>query len=103
MQGVLTETDNVVSQHMVRWAEGLNRETIVRAEGVIQEPPKEEGQEEVKSASVHAVEVRVEKACRDNESFEWLRRADDASDVAARHYEADVQPAVPSERHFAPA
>lgn len=48
---------------MVRWAEGLNRETIVRVEGVVQEPPKDEGHEEVKSATVHALEVRVEKVC----------------------------------------
>ena len=46
---------------MVRWAEGLNRETIVRVEGVLQEPPKEQGQEQVRSATVHHVEVRVEK------------------------------------------
>ncbi|EKM56863.1 uncharacterized protein PHACADRAFT_118899 [Phanerochaete carnosa HHB-10118-sp] len=61
VQGVLTETPDVVSASMVRWAEGLSRETIVRVEGIVQEPPKEEGQEEVKSASVHTREVRVQK------------------------------------------
>ena len=51
----------MVSENMVRWAEGLSRETIVRVEGVVQEPPKDQGQDEVRSATVHAVEVRVER------------------------------------------
>lgn len=59
VQGVLTETADEVSQNMVRWAEGLNRETIVRVEGIVQEPP--EGQHEVHSASIHNVEVHVLK------------------------------------------
>ena len=61
MQGVLVETPDAVSQNMVRWAEGLSRETIVRVEGTVQAPPADEGQHEVKSASVHTREVRVEK------------------------------------------
>ena len=58
---MLTEEEGKVSQNMVRWAEGLNRETIVRVEGVLQEPPKDQGQEEVHSATIHHVEVRIEK------------------------------------------
>ncbi|KIP06304.1 hypothetical protein PHLGIDRAFT_107152 [Phlebiopsis gigantea 11061_1 CR5-6] len=61
LQGILVETEGTISQTMVRWAEGLNRETIVRVEGVLQEPPKDQGQEEVHSASIHHVEVRIEK------------------------------------------
>lgn len=61
VQGVLVETPDAVSQNMVRWAEGLSRETIVRVEGIVQAPPKDEGHDEVKSASVHTREVRVQK------------------------------------------
>lgn len=61
VQGVLTEAPARVSQTMVRWAEGLSRETIVRAEGVVQAPPAEQGQEQVRSASVHMREVRIDK------------------------------------------
>lgn len=60
VQAVLTEEDGKVSANMVRWAEGLGRETIVRVVGVVQEPPASEGQEQVKSTSVHEREVRVQ-------------------------------------------
>ena len=45
---------------MVRWAEGLARETIVRVVGIVKAPPKEMGHEIVKSTSVHRKEVKVE-------------------------------------------
>lgn len=61
VQGVLTETPGQVSEMMVRWAEGLGRETIVRVEGVVQEPPKNQGQEEVRSATIHKFEIRIER------------------------------------------
>ncbi|THG93233.1 hypothetical protein EW026_g7952 [Hermanssonia centrifuga] len=68
LQGVLAEdpdgtpeNEHRVSENMVRWAEGLAREAIVRVVGVVQEPPKEQGQEEVKSASVHKREVKIEQ------------------------------------------
>ncbi|PCH43826.1 aspartyl-tRNA synthetase [Wolfiporia cocos MD-104 SS10] len=59
LQGVLTEEAGVVSQNMVRWAEGLNRESIVRVEGVVQSP--QDGQDEVHSTRVHTKEVRILK------------------------------------------
>ena len=45
---------------MVRWAEGLARESIVRVVGVVQEPPRDEGHDMVRSASVHMREIKVE-------------------------------------------
>ena len=59
VQGVLTEDDVTVSQNMVRWAEGINRESIVLVEGTVQDPP--EDQQEVKSTSIHNVEIKIEK------------------------------------------
>lgn len=50
----------MVSENMIRWAEGLARESVVRVVGVIQHPPEEEGQHEVKSTSVKDIEVRIE-------------------------------------------
>ena len=63
VQAVLTETPGRVSANMVRWAEGLARESIVRVVGIVQEPPKEEGHERVRSASVHLREIKVEMVC----------------------------------------
>ena len=60
VQAVLTETPGRVSAHTVRWAEGLSRETIVRVVGIVQEPPRGESQDEVKSASVHRREIKIE-------------------------------------------
>ena len=60
MQAVLTETPGRVSANMVRWAEGLARESIVRVVGVVQEPPRDEGHDMVRSASVHMREIKVE-------------------------------------------
>ncbi|GBE81627.1 aspartyl-tRNA synthetase cytoplasmic [Sparassis latifolia] len=59
LQGVLAEDSEHVSEHMIRWAEGLNRETVVYVEGVVQTPPAD--QEEVHSTSVHNREIRVQK------------------------------------------
>ena len=63
VQAIVTEEHGIVSQNMVRWAEGIARESIVLIEGVLQEPG---GQPEVKSATVHKVEIKVEKVCRHN-------------------------------------
>lgn len=62
LQAVLTEEEGKVSHNMVRWTEGLNRETIVLVEGTVQTPP--EDQSEVKSTTVHKYEIRVEKVRR---------------------------------------
>lgn len=62
LQGVLTEEEGVISHNMVRWAEGLNRETIVLVKGVVQRPP--DGQEEVHSTRVHNHEVKIQKVRR---------------------------------------
>jgi aspartyl/asparaginyl-tRNA synthetase len=59
IQGVLTEEDSQVSENMVRWAEGLNRETVVLVEGVVQMPPEDQG--EVKSTTIHQREIKVTK------------------------------------------
>jgi aspartyl/asparaginyl-tRNA synthetase len=81
VQGVLTETaskhrkgngeangdaftgetfpDFEISENMVRWSEGLAREAIVRVVGVLQHPPEDEGQFEVKSASVREKEIKI--------------------------------------------
>ncbi|CCM00839.1 uncharacterized protein FIBRA_02881 [Fibroporia radiculosa] len=56
---VLTEEPEKVSQNMVRWAEGLNRESIALVNGVIQRP--QGGHEEVHSTRVHNHEVKIEK------------------------------------------
>jgi aspartyl/asparaginyl-tRNA synthetase len=58
VQAVLTEEEGTISQNMLRWAEGIARESIVLVEGVLQEP---DGHTEVKSATVHKVEIKVEK------------------------------------------
>ena len=60
VQAVLTEEEGSVSQNMLRWAEGIARESIILVEGVVQEPA---GQPEVKSTTVHNVEIKVEKVC----------------------------------------
>ncbi|KAI0700183.1 hypothetical protein BC835DRAFT_1404934 [Cytidiella melzeri] len=61
--GDVSTAENVpdfeVSENMVRWSEGLARESIVRVVGVLQHPPEEEGHTEVKSASVREKEVKI--------------------------------------------
>ena len=58
IQGVLTEGETV-SQNMLLWAESLHHESVVWVEGVVQIPQND--QREVKSSSVHDVEVKIEK------------------------------------------
>jgi aspartyl/asparaginyl-tRNA synthetase len=57
IQGVLTEENDEVSENMVRWAEGLGRETVVLVQGVVQPPPESQG--EVKSTTIHERELKV--------------------------------------------
>ena len=59
IQAVLSEEDGKVSRNMVRWAGNLNRETIVYVQGKIQRPG--DGHSEVKQASIHEVEISIEK------------------------------------------
>ncbi|KAH9945653.1 aspartyl-tRNA synthetase cytoplasmic [Amylocystis lapponica] len=59
LQGVLTEQPDRVSQNMIRWAEGLNRESFVLVEGIVQDP--QDGQDEIHSTRVHNHEVKIEK------------------------------------------
>jgi aspartyl/asparaginyl-tRNA synthetase len=61
IQGVLTEEEGKVSEHMVRWAEGISRETIVLVEGKVQMPPQDQG--EIKTTTVHQRELKIEKVC----------------------------------------
>jgi hypothetical protein len=56
---VLTEANDEVSENMVRWALGLNRETIVLVEGKVQIPPENQG--EIKTTTVHQRELKIEK------------------------------------------
>ena len=57
VQGVLTEEPDHVSQIMVRWAEGLARESVVLVNGIVQRPPPD--QEKVHSTSIHEYEVKI--------------------------------------------
>ena len=59
VQAVLTEEEEKVSRNMVRWAGDLRRETIVYVQGKIQKPG--DGHPEVKQASIHEVEISIEK------------------------------------------
>ncbi|KAI0360906.1 aspartyl-tRNA synthetase cytoplasmic [Trametes cingulata] len=59
VQGVLTEEPDKVSQVMVRWAEGIARESIVLVEGVVQRPPPD--QQDVHSTSIHQYEIKIRK------------------------------------------
>jgi aspartyl-tRNA synthetase len=60
VQGVLCATDEEggVSEHMVRWAEKLSKETIVLVEGKVRDAEKE-----VISTEVHRFEMDVMKVC----------------------------------------
>lgn len=53
IQGVIREYDNVISTHMVRWAERIPAETIVLVAGKVQP------EETVTGATVHNVEILV--------------------------------------------
>ena len=59
IQGVLVEESDVVSQAMVRWAEGISHESIVMVDGIVQRPPPT--QEEVHSTTIHQYEVKIRK------------------------------------------
>ena len=59
VQAVLSQEDGKVSRNMVRWAGNLHRETIVYVQGKIQKPG--DGHPEVKQASIHEVEISIEK------------------------------------------
>jgi ergosteryl-3beta-O-L-aspartate synthase len=61
IQGVVVEEPGLVSENMVRWARRLHQETIVLVEGTAQIPKG--GQDEVRSTTVHKLEVKVHKAC----------------------------------------
>lgn len=58
IQGVLTEGETV-SQNMLLWAESIHNESVVWVEGTLQIPQND--QSEVKSSSVHGIEVKIEK------------------------------------------
>ena len=59
VRGVLSEEDGKVSRNMARWTGDLRRETTVYVQGKIQQPGG--GHPEVKQASIHEVEVSIEK------------------------------------------
>jgi len=59
IQAVLSEEEGKVSRNMVRWAGSLTRETIVYVQGKIQKPG--DGHSEVKQASIHEVEISIDK------------------------------------------
>ena len=54
VQAVLEVEDAKVSKFMVKWASGLANESIVLVEGNVQKSP-----EEIKSATIKDVELRV--------------------------------------------
>ncbi|KAI9720791.1 MAG: hypothetical protein M1812_002630 [Candelaria pacifica] len=56
IQGVLHEKEGLVSTHMVRWAEHLPTETIVRVKGTVQKP---DGHEQITGATVHDAEISI--------------------------------------------
>lgn len=62
VQGVLTEEADKVSQTMVRWAEGVSRESVVLVEGVVQRPPPD--QQDVHSTTIHQYEIKIAKVSR---------------------------------------
>ena len=59
VQAVLSEEEGKVSRNMIRWAGNLTRETIIYAQGKIQKPG--DGHPEVKQASIHEVEISIDK------------------------------------------
>ena len=56
IQGILSEHGGV-SQHFLYWAEHLHVETVVCVKGILQEPKAKQG--EVKSVSIHNLEVHI--------------------------------------------
>ncbi|GAA6039096.1 hypothetical protein JCM8097_005321 [Rhodosporidiobolus ruineniae] len=56
MQGLVLVEPSVVSKKMVRWVEGVHDESIVLVEGVVAK-----AKEEIKSCTVHNVELKIKK------------------------------------------
>lgn len=54
VQGVLEETDGLVSTHFVRWAEHISLESIVLVKGTLVK-----AKEEVRGASIHDAEIAI--------------------------------------------
>lgn len=64
MQAIIMVQPNTISKQMVKWAAGLDSESIVLVEGKAQKP-----KEPVQSTSVHDCEIMVEKV-----HFNYARR-----------------------------
>ncbi|TFK49883.1 aspartyl-tRNA synthetase, cytoplasmic [Heliocybe sulcata] len=91
IQGVLTIEDDVVSENMVRWVEDLHRESIVLVEGKVHSP-HEGGQDQVKSTTIHEVEVKIEKLYLIAEPTSTLPfQVDDASRPLDAYKSEDAQ------------
>ncbi|KAL1302476.1 hypothetical protein AAFC00_002867 [Neodothiora populina] len=56
IQGVIHKND-LISPHMVYWAEHLHLETVVRVRGALQEPKSKQG--EIIGASIHNLEIAI--------------------------------------------
>ncbi|KDQ49183.1 hypothetical protein JAAARDRAFT_43060 [Jaapia argillacea MUCL 33604] len=91
VQGVLVAEDGEVSENMVQWAQDLSRESIVFVEGVTQ-TPKVGGHNEVKSTSVHTLEVKIKKMYSIAEPSSHLPfQVDDAARSADSYDKEDSQ------------
>lgn len=58
IQAIIQVNPNTISKQMVKWAAGLDTESIVLIEGKAQKP-----QVAVESTTVHDCEILVEKVC----------------------------------------
>ena len=58
IQGLVTFEEGKISKLMVKWIAGLPDESIVQVEGTVTE-----AQEEVKSATVKDVEIKISQVC----------------------------------------
>jgi aspartyl-tRNA synthetase len=52
---------------MIKWAQGLPRETIVLVQGVVQKPV-----EPIKSTSIRDAEIKIYKVCQKNHNDKYL-------------------------------
>lgn len=59
IQGLVVVEPELVSKKMVRWVEGVNDESIVLVEAVVQR-----AKEPIKSCTIHDVELKVRKVRR---------------------------------------
>lgn len=66
VQALLVVTPEKVSKQMVKWAAGLQDESIVLVEGVVQKSP-----EIIKSASVGDVELHISKVRLNKSHVDW--------------------------------